>query len=1085
MDRNDPGSREARGLDGVEGLDALGGLDAIGPLSLPAPVPDPPQAGFPVLATVAPVVGAFVLWTITGSALSLAFAAVGPLVAVASLVDARRQAARSRRRARRQRTEEFARVHEAITTRHALERDALRRRSPSARDVLRERPGADWQADALGTVVVGTAAAASALRLDGRVVDANDRAAVARASVIPDAPLEIDLAGGLGFVGPAPLARAAARAVAVQVAHRVRPGALAIEPAGEAWEWLRGLPHRTGLVGIVIGEGTGPGCPGTADACEGAGPGRAAPDDRAMPERLAPGRPAPEHLVRVAVGASEGALPPGLRTVIELRSTGAAVLVRHRGRPDGRTLVPELVGELEAVVWAAAASEVAANAGLSTGAAVLPRIVDWAELPGGGTATTTTAAVRTAPATAGTATAGTAPALGAPDRASLRVAVGRAADGIVELDLVGDGPHALVAGTTGSGKSEFLLAWLAGMARAHPPEAVAFLLVDFKGGAAFEPLAGLPHVTGLVTDLDEAGARRAVLSLRAELRHREGVLRAACARDLVDLAPEHVLPRLVVVVDEFQAVAERFAELGPVIADIAARGRSLGVHLVLAAQRPNGVVREGVLANCPLRISLRVLQAADSTAVIGSPAAASLPADAPGRAMLVRGDAEPLAFQSALASAGALADLRAARASDAPARRAWLDPLPDRVTAADVAACTATEAGDPGGRGDDRSQHDSGVVFGVLDDPDRQRRLPARWAPSEDGNLLVVGTVRSGRTGALDAVAGAFAEAHGAASVRRLDGSRGAQWDALMAEVAGIRAGAAAGPALLVLDDLDVRFRGWPEAYRMAGLDAVETVLREGGAAGIRVVASASSQQSLGRAAQEGFGAVLRLRHASRADLLHSGGTGELWNPWDPPGSGQWRGLRVQVLACPHPQPAPERVVPALSASDLVDGAHRVVAVVSPSPRVDAELVGAIVGADPVVLGHDPEQARRILAALAGSDAASDAAAENAPDRGIHAVVAADAETWSAQWMLAQAVREGAATVVRGGPGEFRALARDRGLPPLLDLVPTQCWLLVPGAPVERRTWPGRNDGSRHRSAQSVRNPHPETREVNDSDMNP
>ena len=90
-------------------------------------------------------------------------------------------------------------------------------------------------------------------------------------------------------------------------------------------------------------------------------------------------------------------------------------------------------------------------------------------------------------------------------------------------------------GTTGSGKSEFLLAWLTALARAYPPDRVAFLLVDFKGGAAFEPIRDLPHVTGIVTDLDEAEAERAVLSLRAELRHRERVLRAGRCRDIVEL----------------------------------------------------------------------------------------------------------------------------------------------------------------------------------------------------------------------------------------------------------------------------------------------------------------------------------------------------------------------------------------------------------------------------------------------------------------------------------------------------------------------------------------------------------------------
>ena len=117
-------------------------------------------------------------------------------------------------------------------------------------------------------------------------------------------------------------------------------------------------------------------------------------------------------------------------------------------------------------------------------------------------------------------------------RDTLRAAVGAVAGGQLELDLATLGPHAIVAGTTGSGKSEFLLAWIAALADGHPPDRVSFLLVDFKGGAAFEPVRGLPHVTGIVTDLDEGEAERAVLSLRAELRHREDVLRAERVRDI-------------------------------------------------------------------------------------------------------------------------------------------------------------------------------------------------------------------------------------------------------------------------------------------------------------------------------------------------------------------------------------------------------------------------------------------------------------------------------------------------------------------------------------------------------------------------
>ena len=101
------------------------------------------------------------------------------------------------------------------------------------------------------------------------------------------------------------------------------------------------------------------------------------------------------------------------------------------------------------------------------------------------------------------------------------------------------------------------------------------------------------------------------------------------------------------VVDEFQDMIERFPELGAVVADVAARGRSLGVPLVLASQRPNGIVREQVTANCAIRVSLRVMQAADSIAVVGSDEAAYIDAGTPGRGVVDAGDGRPVRFQSA------------------------------------------------------------------------------------------------------------------------------------------------------------------------------------------------------------------------------------------------------------------------------------------------------------------------------------------------------------------------------------------------------------------------------------------------------
>ena len=221
--------------------------------------------------------------------------------------------------------------------------------------------------------------------------------------------------------------------------------------------------------------------------------------------------------------------------------------------------------------------------------------------------------------------------------------LGMGVDGRFDIDLVRDGPHALVAGTTGSGKSELLQSFVAGLAVCHPPEAISFVLIDYKGGAAFADCARLPHTVGLVTDLDAQLTGRALRSLHAELTRRERLFAQVEATDLdafraVTPQPEE-LGRLVLVVDEFAALADDLPDFVDGLIAIAQRGRSLGVHLVLATQRPSGVVSPEIRANTALRIALRVCDPAESADVIGTDRAAQLGRDTPGRAIVCVGSA--------------------------------------------------------------------------------------------------------------------------------------------------------------------------------------------------------------------------------------------------------------------------------------------------------------------------------------------------------------------------------------------------------------------------------------------------------------
>ncbi|WP_181273200.1 FtsK/SpoIIIE domain-containing protein [Brevibacterium oceani] len=215
------------------------------------------------------------------------------------------------------------------------------------------------------------------------------------------------------------------------------------------------------------------------------------------------------------------------------------------------------------------------------------------------------------------------------------VVIGRGADGDVGIDLFADGPHALVAGTTGSGKSLLLQTWLLSMALARPPRRLRFVLIDFKGGATFAPLQDLPHTDSVLDDFDSGLAFRALVSVRAEITRRERLLAADGCAHILDLAEPP--PQLVVVIDEFHALMATHPRAADLLEHLTALGRSLGVHLILATQRPLGVVTGQMKANINIRVCLRVRDETDSFDVIGTDDGALLPVDRPGAACLDTG----------------------------------------------------------------------------------------------------------------------------------------------------------------------------------------------------------------------------------------------------------------------------------------------------------------------------------------------------------------------------------------------------------------------------------------------------------------
>ncbi len=375
---------------------------------------------------------------------------------------------------------------------------------------------------------------------------------------------------------------------------------------------------------------------------------------------------------------------------------------------------------------------------------------------------------------------------GAGYQPKLRALVGQGAQGALHLDLRQQGPHALVGGTTGSGKSEFLQAWVLGMAAEYSPERVTFLFVDYKGGSAFADCVSLPHCVGLVTDLSPHLVRRALTSLRAELHHREHLFNRKKAKDLLELekaADPDAPPALVLVIDEFAALAKEVPEFVDGVVDIAQRGRSLGIHLIMATQRPAGVIKDNLRANTNLRVALRMADETDSDDVIGSKEAALFDPGIPGRGIAKTGPGRMNLFQSAYSGGWSLrADPAPAveirpfllgeapawekpATGDAPAETEDLGPNDQQLLVARFGDAAQLARIAPPRRPwldelartfDQTKLHqrtDARLVLGVVDVPERQDQVPFFFEPDTEGHLAIFGTGGSGKSVALRTLA--------------------------------------------------------------------------------------------------------------------------------------------------------------------------------------------------------------------------------------------------------------------------------------------------------------------------------------------
>ena len=407
-----------------------------------------------------------------------------------------------------------------------------------------------------------------------------------RYALIPDLPALAELreTGGLGVAGPIRESNALARALMAQFAGLHAPGDVVITALlGEAeapeWRWLAWLPHIRSAVSPISGSHLGT----DAHTCDrllgqllielesrleetkarrdgSAAPlpavmtliGEGAPLDRT---RLSPlleaGPSAGIHFIWI--GSSRGRLPRACGAVVDLQSGSddATIGFRDSGDEIGAVAVEGMDADGAENFARALAPVVEVGGRMGAGASV-PRSVSLVELLGG-------VEIMDDPHAVIDRWDQGDESLREARKPRLNAPIGRQADAPLSVDIRTDGPHALVAGTTGAGKSELLQTYVASLAATHSPRRVTFLLVDYKEAPPFKDCVHLPHTVGLVTDLNTSEVRRALVSLEAELRHREMILNETGAKDLIELegmGHPNTPPSLILIVRRVRGVGE-------------------------------------------------------------------------------------------------------------------------------------------------------------------------------------------------------------------------------------------------------------------------------------------------------------------------------------------------------------------------------------------------------------------------------------------------------------------------------------------------------------------------------------------------
>lgn len=344
------------------------------------------------------------------------------------------------------------------------------------------------------------------------------------------------------------------------------------------------------------------------------------------------------------------------------------------------------------------------------------------------------------------------------------------------------GPHGLIAGTTGSGKSELLQTFLLSLAVSFRPDELSFFIIDYKGGGMGRELQELPHCVGLISNLSGGQIHRALVSVKSENRRRQKLLKEAGVSHVSDYAAlyrdglvREALPHLLIVVDEFAELKKEVPEFMQEIISVSQVGRSLGVHLLLATQKPAGTVDDRIFSNTGFRLCLKVADRQDSMDMLKRPEAAYLTGS--GRCYLQAGNQEIFELfqtgyggenyeeetkkrlQTAMVTeTGRRIRKREERGKAAETQlqaviryiretaerkritgccQLWMPELPEKVDLLDLQNMRS--------RGS--MEHDQEeCCLGLVDDPQSQRQFPLTYCPETGGNLLLCGMAATGKS---------------------------------------------------------------------------------------------------------------------------------------------------------------------------------------------------------------------------------------------------------------------------------------------------------------------------------------------------